>query len=472
MPPSKNINGAAFTNYGWFSCFCVLLMAFQYGYHISVLNQIQSVLTCYNLDTNVFSAYRLPSCIPMSTATFSFVTSIFTVGGLVGSAVANLVMDRRGRKGATRICAFFIAAGTAIMGVSISVPTFTIGRFLVGIGCGIGICVGPVYLAEIAPSKISGNVGVLTQLGIVLGIMFTQVAGLRFATPTEWRIVLFISCVLALIQILASTSAAESPAWLSSKGHVDERRVVANLLWGAAASAPAACTSLPFPAGSQDAEAPLLDEAEQRLNEARETPVTVPQLFTSTDLRKPLLIVSIAMLSQQVSGINAVLYYSNSILSKSLPDLGPYVSLGITIVNVIMTFPPILLIERMGRRTLLSISTFGALGSLLAVGFGLNSGFAVLSSIATLTFVTSFAIGLGPIPFVMIPEVSPSHAVSAMSSVALCLNWIANFFVGLTFLPLQKTLSGGDAEKEGRVFYVFACVLFTTTFLLSRYYRG
>jgi hypothetical protein len=92
-----------------------------------------------------------------------------------------------------------------------------------------------------------------------------------------------------------------------------------------------------------------------------------------------------------------------------LPEFGPYVSLGITIVNVLMTFPPILLIERMGRRQLLTLSTLGAISSLVLVGLGLNTSIVTLSSVAILTFVTSFAIGLGPVPFVMIPEVSPYH---------------------------------------------------------------
>lgn len=165
-----------------------------------------------------------------------------------------------------------------------------------------------------------------------------------------------------------------------------------------------------------------------------------------------------------------VLYYSNEILSKSLPEWGPYVSLGITVVNVVMTFPPIILIERVGRKSLLTLSTLGAVASLVAVGYGLDSGFHTIASIATLTFVMSFAIGLGPIPFVMIPEVSPPSAVSALSSMALSLNWIANFLVGLIFLPLRSFLSDDDPTKQGRVFYVFAMVLLAATFSLSKVY--
>ena len=123
-------------------------------------------------------------------------------------------------------------------------------RFFVGVGSGVGLCVGPVYLAEIAPSKISGNVGelelvrlsfdlinmnlagVLTQLGIVLGIMITQAMGLRLASPTEWRIVLFFSFVLAAAQVFLSVFVVESPAWLGGNGRSDEKKAVAKRLWG------------------------------------------------------------------------------------------------------------------------------------------------------------------------------------------------------------------------------------------------
>jgi len=154
------------------------------------------------------------------------------------------------------------------------------------------------------------------------------------------------------------------------------------------------------------------------------------------------------------SGINAVLYYSNDILSKSLPDLGPYVSVGITVINVIMTFPPIVLIEVL--QNILSLQSGSDLSlengqkiSLAAIccGFCALIGYSWVQSgrwcfyivqcgnhyirhvshrvpynLLSLTCDRSFAVGLGPIPFVMIPEVSPPQAVSALSSIALSLN--------------------------------------------------
>jgi SP family facilitated glucose transporter-like MFS transporter 3 len=229
-------------------------------------------------------------------------------------------------------------------------------------------------------------------------------------------------------------------------------------------------------------------ESDDRWGTPRSTSVSIAELLTSPELRRPLVVASFLMMSQQLSGINAILYYSNNILSNVLSESGAYVSLGITIVNTIMTFPPIFLIDvsftrhflsnyrtwpqKIGRRQLLLTSVIGALASLALTGYGLNTGMMVTSSVSIVTFVMSFAIGLGPVPFVIVSEVAPPHAVSALSSVALSLNWVANFLVGLAFLPLRNRLSGGDPAKEGRVFYVFAGLLFLCSFVFFRGYRS
>jgi len=460
-PPAK----LTLTRYGWFVVLWVLVLSFQYGYHVSALNQLQAVLTCQRSVPDSF--YGLPTCIPMSDATFSLVTSLFTVGGLLGSLSANLAMDRYGRKGASRFSALFNIAGAAISCLATSVAPMALGRFLVGVAAGIGICVGPIYLSEIAPPEIKGSLGVLTQLAIVVGIMVTQLMGFSLATPTQWRLVFLISSALSIMQYFLAPAIAESPAYLIRKGLTAEHKVVIRSLWGYqtgnARPDPEDLDEEPLLTSSNEADVPRAEEA---------ATVTIPELLTSPELRTPLLTIVFATASQQISGINAVLYYSNDILSKSLPELAAYVSLGISVVNFLMTFPPIFLIERVGRKQLFRWSVGGALISHLAVGYGLNSGWVTVTSIAITTFVMSFAIGLGPIPFVIIPEVAPFYAVSAISSVGLSLNWIINFFVGLIFLQARNLLAHGDSMKEGRVFYVFAAVLFCSASCFSRLYRG
>ncbi|KAI0670661.1 general substrate transporter [Trametes maxima] len=464
----------AFTFYGWVVCVWVLIVSFQYGFHISSLNQISGVLTCETTEPSLPATYYgLPTCIPMDNPTFSVLTSIYTVGGLLGSVGANVVMDKWGRKGACLASAFIMAVGAGFMGVAATLSPLVIGRLLTGVAAGLGLCVGPIYISEIAPSKIKGAVGVLTQFAIVVGIMITQAMGLQLATPRTWRAVLLFSSTLSIAQLLVGPIIVESPVWLNRHGLLRAKDASARRLWkgGHAVRSP--------DVASEDAEDPLLGASDEhssvhsdRRPDGHEAAVTVPQVVLRREFRKPLAIVCFSMLCQQLSGVNAVLYYSNNILSKALPDLGPYVSLGITVVNFFMTAAPIFLIDRLGRKKLLSLSATGAIISLLGVGFGLDSGAVALASITIISFIASFAIGIGPVPFVMIPEVSPQQAVSALSSVGLSLNWIANFLVGLVFLPLRDFLSHGDESKEGRVFYVFAALLAFFTFMLFSLYRG
>ncbi|KAI0057110.1 general substrate transporter [Artomyces pyxidatus] len=455
-------NPPSFTVFGWLVCTWVVVVSFQYGYHISTLNQIQAVLTCRETNGPAIF-YGLPTCIPMTDATFSVLTSVYTVGGLLGSLTANLFMDNYGRKAAIQFSTGFVAVGAGLMSLSGSMTPLLFGRLLTGVGAGIGLCVGPIFLNEIAPVKIRGSVGVLIQLATVTGILVAQLLGVWLATPSRWRCVLIFSSVLSAVHLLLGVFMVETPVYLKKHGRLEALLASEQRLW-----------TISNKRVADDAEDPLLDtgdDDDNKLLAPDPALVSLTQLLHKRELRRPLIIVSSAMVSAQISGINAVLYYSNDILSRSLPELGPYVSLGITVVNALMTFPPIFLIERLGRKPLLFGSILGAIASLIFVGVGLNSGLVLLSSVAIMTFVMSFAVGLGPIPFVIIPEVSPAHAVSSLSSFGLSLNWIVNFFVGLVFLPLRNILSGGDSSREGRVFYVFACLLFVSGAVLFRSYR-
>lgn len=183
--------------------------------------------------------------------------------------------------------------------------------------------------------------------------MLTQALGLRFSSPTQWRLVLFLSSSLSLIQLITTLFAVESPAYLRGSSE-EERTKVCARLWGA---------------DVRDVEDdPLLREHDDDQVEARRAQPTeslsAARLFhlskTDRTLRTPLLVVCLAMLCQQLCGINAVLAFSNSILGKALPTFAPYVSLGVTVVNVFMTFPPIILIEVSPRPCCVSLKSLCA----------------------------------------------------------------------------------------------------------------
>ncbi|KZV94074.1 general substrate transporter [Exidia glandulosa HHB12029] len=404
----------------------------------------------------------------MSDNTFSFVTSVFMIGGLVGSLFANKLLDRYGRKGCTRLNALLMTLGAATMALAQSVPFLVFGRFLIGVAAGVGLCTTPVYLDELSPPAIRGRVGVFNQLAVVIGILLIQGLGLLSAQRSQWRPVLWFSALLGVLQLVFSKFVVDTPVWLRSVGREGDASTVATRIWS---------MNKAHLDPTDDVVHRLLDEAEHSQpdstpeRELAQPPVSVAGAFTARELRQPLVIVAWIMFAQQVSGINAVMYYSNIIMARALPDAVQYISLGIAVVNAVMTLPAIILIEKMGRRGLLILSSTGVLASLLVVGYGIDAGKSVMSSVAITVFVGAFAIGLGPVPFVLIPEVSPFHGVSALSSIAISINWFINFFVGLLFLPLSHWLSDNNPYKEGRVFYLFAAVFFVSFVAFLRVYK-
>lgn len=121
-----------------------------------------------------------------------------------------------------------------------------------------------------------------------------------------------------------------------------------------------------------------------------------------------------------------------------------------------MTFPPIYLIERLGRRTLLLGSLSSLTVSLVVLGYSINNGFFEVAAAAIIAFVACFSIGMGPTPFVLAGEIPPVAARSASASAGLATNWGLNIFIGLFFLPFRDWISGGREDGAGSIFYVFA----------------
>ncbi|KAF9082354.1 Solute carrier 2, facilitated glucose transporter member 2, partial [Mortierella sp. GBA35] len=243
---------------------------------------------------------------------------------------------------------------------------------------------------------------VMNQLGIVVGILFSQVLGLYYSTETEWRTILMAGAGLAVAQVVLLPFCQESPRFLA-------------LQPGGAAKAK---RSLQILRGRQD-------------------------------------------LSQQLSGINGVIFYSTAIMSQILPSSGAMITVYISIVNVIMTVIAAYLMDKAGRRTLLMTSAVAMGVSSFLLAWSLNYEIPMLSAFSIIAFVATFAIGLGPIPFLIIPEVVDTAAVASASAYALSVNWTTNFIVSVMFLKLQEWWGGN-------VFYLFCVILGLLTFAINR----
>jgi MFS transporter, SP family, solute carrier family 2 (facilitated glucose transporter), member 1 len=172
--------------------------------------------------------------------------------------------------------------------------------------------------------------------------------------------------------------------------------------------------------------------------------VTLHEIWYNTTLRQPLLIALVVMLSQQFSGINAVIFFSTNIFGKAgLTDEGSlYATMGMTTINVLMTLVSLVLVEKSGRRTLLLYGLAGMFctTTILTLCLALKDSFNFLSYISILAvylFIIMFASGPGSIPWFLVAELFGVGARAIATSIAVSVNWTANFIVGLAFLPLQ-----------------------------------
>jgi MFS family permease len=183
------------------------------------------------------------------------------------------------------------------------------------------------------------------------------------------------------------------------------------------------------------------------------------KFITQTEFRRPLALVLLVQLCQQFSGINAVIYYSTSIMSTVLPESSGLITVYISIVNIVVTGISALLMDKTGRRSLFLISAGSMAFMSTLLGFSMIHGYNILSAFSILGFVAAFAIGLGPIPFLMIPELVETQAVSSACSVGLACNMISNFIISLGY-PVLSQLIG-----PGYVFYLFGLCLVGFVFI-------
>ena len=158
------------------------------------------------------------------------------------------------------------------------------------------------------------------------------------------------------------------------------------------------------------------------------------------------------MLAQQLTGINSIIMYSVHLLSELLPTTATLLTVAISALNLIITTACAPLSDKIGRKTCILLSIAGMGVSSLMLALGIYYSLKVLSAVATLAFVASFAVGLGPVPFILANELVGPEAVGATQSWALAANWIATFLVSQFFPILNQALG------KGRVYYVFAAI--------------
>ncbi|XP_013785493.2 glucose transporter type 1-like [Limulus polyphemus] len=368
---------------------------------------------------------------------WSVTVSIFAIGGMVGGISGGAVANRCGRKGGLLLNNILAIFGGAFMGLSkasYSIEMLLIGRLIIGFNCGLNTALVPMYLSEISPVALRGGLGTVNQLAVTVGLLLSQVFGVHFllGTTRGWPYLLAIAIIPAILQLCLLPLCPESPRYL--------------LIYKQEESL--ARESLKRLRYSSNVEEDIDEmKAEERANQ-HEVRITMMELVQNKTLQLPLIIGIVMHLSQQLSGINAVFYYSTGLfMSAGLSEeASRYSTIGVGSVMVIMTLVSIPLMDRSGRRTLHLYGLGGMFIFSIFITISLLVKFlyhwvTYLSVVSTLGYVVFFAIGPGSIPWMITAELFSQGPRPASMSLTVLVNWLANFVVGLIFPMMQACLN-------------------------------
>jgi sugar porter (SP) family MFS transporter len=343
--------------------------------------------------------------------------AIVLVGCMFGAGLAGPISDRIGRRRFMLVSAVLFLVSAVGCALPRTIAAFMAFRFVGGLGIGSAAVLSPLYIAEIAPARVRGALVSVNQLAIVTGILLAYFVNWIFAGagPANWRWMYGTGAVPSVLFFLLLLGVPESPRWLVKNGREDEARTVLTRADTAEAAA----------AGIRDIKDTLaLEEGSFR------------EIFRPA-FRRPLLIAVVLAVFQQITGINAILYYAPRIFEgagfERMSAIGQSTIVGL--VNMLFTVVAIVLADKVGRRPLLLVATAGMGVSLVLLGAAFKSPFlpASVLLLVILLYIAFFASAMGPLVWVVMAEIFPIKVRGAAMGLATLILWLADFAVTLTF---------------------------------------
>ncbi len=420
------------TNY---ICFAVALGGLLFGFDTAVISGVAG-----------FVKIRFA----LNTVSEGWLVSCGLLGSIIGVIVTGALSDRIGRRKAILLAGAMFLLSAVGCGLAPSFHWLVAARMAGGIGVGMASVIAPMYITEFAPADRRGRMVAYYQLAITLGILLAYLSNaaiLGLATPDAgpllaepWRGMLIVMSIPSILFLLLLIRIPESPRWLVATGREQEARRVLQTV---------------RPATTADKELEDITQAKKR-SAARSMSLLHPSL------RIPLLIGIVLAILQQFSGINAVIYYGPEIFRSAGLNNGNALLFQVIIgtVNLLSTFIAIAYADKYGRKFLLKMGLTGMIIALVGCGTlfytGHTQGWTLL--ILMLIYITCFACSIGPVTWIMINEIFPTHVrVKAVTVCTLSL-WAAVWLVGQFFPWLL--------EKAGPAFTFWAFALFSGINLL------
>ncbi|NUY81023.1 sugar porter family MFS transporter [Flavobacterium sp. MAH-1] len=402
----------------------------------------------FGYDTAVISGAigNLTEYFSLSAAQTGWAISSALVGCLIGAFVSDFCSDRLGRKKSMLIAALLFLACSIGTAVPETFSMFVIFRIIGGIGVGIASMVVPMYIAEIAPADKRGELVAYNQLAIVIGIVVVYFVNYFIAVQGDaawnlnmgWRLMFASEAIPSVLYLVLVLFIPESPRWLLQKGREAESIAVLEKF------------------NNKENVAYLVADISSSLHVSSEKPwkaLLEPQLRLA-------LVVGIGLsIFQQVTGINAILYYAPEIFKSFGSDVNASLleTSLLGLVNLVFTIISIRLVDKIGRKPLLNIGSVGMLVSLIVVGYSLQHQIAGSWLLGFLMlFMASFSISWGPVVWVLLAEIFPNRIRSLALSISVFIQWGANFAVSQSFPMLVQDKVLQERFHGGFPFVIFA----------------
>jgi sugar porter (SP) family MFS transporter len=358
-------------------------------------------------------------------------------GTVLGSLVGGWPTDTFGRKRTLLALGAMYFVSAVWSGLAPDVYQLMLARFLGGIAIGVSTVAAPLYISEIAPAKDRGWMTGMFQFNIVFGILVAFASNALLAGTGEhaWRWMLGVVAVPSLVYAVMCFGIPESPRWLIGRGDRDAGLAVLRRI---------------NPAATDDEVNALVADIE-----AARTGSATGDTFWSARLKKPILLALLVAFFNQLSGINAILYFAPRIFE--LTGLGAQAALlqsvGVGVTNLIFTFVGLWLIDRLGRRTLLYIGSFGYIASLSLCAWAFFTDTYGIVPACIFAFIAAHAIGQGAVIWVFISEIFPNRHRATGQALGSFTHWVFAALLS-TFFPLMI-----GAFAPGAVFAFFALMM-------------
>jgi len=423
--PTSSAN--SFSRYSSFYSMIAAIGGFLFGYDTAVISgAIGFIQDRFVLDAGMVG----------------WTVSSLVVGATFGAAFSGILSDRFGRKRMLILAALLFVIGSAGSAIPGSVAALVTARIFGGLGVGMASTLSPLYIAEIAPARNRGRLVSIYQLAVVTGIFVTFfinafIAGLGDAAwdvAYAWRWMFGFGIAPGVLYLVLLARIPETPRWLMKQNREVEALEVLERMNGKEAAK---------------------TELEEILNLKVEDAGSIRELFHPS-LRLPLIVGVVLAILQQITGINAIMYYAPEIFKQtgagSNAALVQTVLVGI--VNFAFTLAALWLIDRVGRRMLLLAGSLAMTVCLFVVGYGFHEGgvSGLLILFFILLYVASFAVSFGPVVWVMISEIFPTRIRGRATAVASFFLWAADYAVSQTFPMLIEGI--GTAAT----FWLFAAI--------------